>query len=129
MPCHRLALRLLAHADSAGAREELIGDVLEEIARGRSRFWVFQQLIGLYGCALATHLRHRARLTPQAVAIALCVALLAGVSIVSVNRVLEAWLGLYLVTGTLSLFLHMAPRTVGSGAAALPVAAEEPHAG
>jgi hypothetical protein len=106
----RLACRLLAHGDSLGAREELIGDLLEEIARGRSQWWVCQQLIGLYGLAFTTHLRDRARLTPQAVALALSVVLMAAVSMVSVSRVLEAWLGVYYVAGTLSLFAHMASR-------------------
>ena len=31
----------------------------------------------------------------------------------SVSRVLEAWLGFYYVAGALSLFAHMASRTVG----------------
>jgi len=109
----RLALRLLASADSLGARDELVGDLLEEIASGRSRLWVFHQLIGLYGFALTKRVRRHARLTPQGVALALCVVLLAGVSIASVNSVLEAWLGFYYVTGTLSLFAHTVSRTRG----------------
>ena len=44
------------------------------------------------------------------VAVALGAVLLGGVSIASVSSVLEAWLGFYLVTGTLSLFAHMAAR-------------------
>jgi hypothetical protein len=108
-----IARRLVAHGQSFGAREELIGDLLEEIARGRSHWWVCQQLLGLYGLAFTTHVRNRARLTPQAIAFGLCVAMLAAVSIASVSSVLEAWLGLYYVAGTLSLFAHMASRTVG----------------
>jgi hypothetical protein len=110
MVCPRFALRLLARADSSGEREALIGDLLEEIARGRSRLWICQQLIGLYGLALAAHARHQARLTPCVVALALGVVLLGGVSIASVSSVLEAWLGFYLVAGTLSLFAHMVSR-------------------
>jgi len=110
MVCSGLALRLLARADASGTREALIGDLLEEIGRGRSRWWLWQQLIGLYGLALATHARHHARLTPFVVALALCVVLLGGVSIASIGSVLEAWLGFYLVAGTLSLFAHMAAR-------------------
>jgi hypothetical protein len=109
----RLALRLVAHGDSLGAREELIGDLLEEIARGRSHWWVCQQLIGLYGFVFTTHLRNRVRLTPHAIALGLCVSMLAAVSIASVSSVLAAWLGVYYVAGTLSLFAHMASRTVG----------------
>jgi len=118
----RLALRLLAHGDSLGAREELLGDLLEEIARGRSQWWVWQQLIGLYGLAFTTHLRNRARLTPQAVALAVSAVLITAVSVASVTRVLEAWLGVYYVAGTLSLFAHMVsrasagdPRSLGDG--------------
>jgi hypothetical protein len=114
MRWRRIALGLVAHGDSLGAREELIGDLLEEIARGRSPWWVCQQLIGLYGLAFTTHLRHRARLTPHAVALTLLVVLLASVSMAPVSRVLEAWLSVYYVAGTLSLFAHMVSRTVGT---------------
>jgi hypothetical protein len=110
MVCSRFALRLLARADASGTREALIGDVLEEIARGRSRWWLCQQVIGLYGLALAAQARHHARLTPCAVAVALSVVLLGGVSITSVSSVLEAWLGFYLLAGTFSLFAHMVAR-------------------
>jgi hypothetical protein len=110
MVCSGLALRLLARADPSGTREALIGDLLEEIARGRSRWWLWQQLIGLYGLTLAAHARHHARLTPLIVALALAVVLLGGVSIASVGSVLQAWLGFYLVAGTASLFAHMAAR-------------------
>jgi hypothetical protein len=105
---------LLAYADSFGAGEELIGDLMEEIARGRSQWWVCQQLIGLYGLAFTKRVRTRARLTPQTVALAFCALLLAGVSIGSVSSVLEAWLGFYAVAGTLSLFAHMASRAGGA---------------
>jgi hypothetical protein len=121
------ALRLLAYADSFGAAEELVGDLLEEIARGRSQLWVYQQVIGLYGCAFTKCVRTRARLTPQTVALAFCALLLAGVSIGSVSSVLEAWLGFYVVAGTLSLFAHMASRAVGGRGTVLP--AEAPNGG
>jgi hypothetical protein len=110
MVCSRFALRLLARAGASGTREALIGDLLEEIARGRSRLWLCQQLLGLYGLALAAHARQHARLTPCVVALASGVVLAGGVSIASVSSVLEAWLGFYLVAGTLSLFAHMASR-------------------
>ena len=114
MPSRRCALRLLAYADSFGAGEELIGDLTEEIARGRSQWWVCQQLIGLYGLTFTKRVRTGARLTPQTVALAFCAVLLAGVSIGSVSSVLEAWLGFYAVAGTLSLFAHMASRAGGA---------------
>jgi len=129
MPYPRLALRLLAFADSFGTREELVGDVLEEISRGRSRLWLYQQLIGLLGLALTTQMRKRTRLTPQAIALALCVVMLAAVSIVPIASVLLGWLGFYCVAGTLSLFGHMASRTVDSRGTVIPSAAEVPNAG
>ena len=110
MVCSRLALRLLARANSSGTREALIGDLLEEISLGRSRWWLYQQLIGLYGFALAAQARHHARLRPSVVAVALAVVLLGGLSIASAGSVMIAWLGFYLVMGTLSLFAHMAGR-------------------
>jgi hypothetical protein len=110
MRCSRFALRLLARADSSGTREALIGDLLEEIALGRSRWWLYQQLIGLCGFALAAQARHHARLRPSVVAVALGAVLLGGLSIASAGSVMIAWLGFYLVMGTLSLFAHMAAR-------------------
>ncbi len=106
----RFALRLLARADRFGTREALVGDLLEEFASGRSRLWLYQQLIGLYGVAVVAQARHHARLSPFAVALALSVVLLGGVSIGWAGIVLEAWLGFYLMTGTLSLFAHMMAR-------------------
>jgi len=110
MVCSRFGLRLLARADASGAREALVGDLLEEIGRGRSRWWLYQQLIGLYGLALAEHARQNARLRPSLIAVALGAVLLGGLSITSLGIVLEAWLGFYIVAGTLSLFAHMAAR-------------------
>jgi hypothetical protein len=106
----RLVSRLLAHADACGTQEALIGDLLEEVDNGRSRWWLCQQLIGVYGVELAAQARERARLRPSLVAAALGAVLLGGMSIASLDSVLEAWLGFYLVTGTLSLFAHMAAR-------------------
>jgi hypothetical protein len=110
MVCSRFALRLLARADASGTREALIGDLLEELSCGRSRCWLCQQLIGLYGLAVATHARHHARLRPSVVAVALGAVLLSSLSIASAGSVMIAWLGFYLVMGTLSLFAHMAAR-------------------
>ena len=110
MVCSRFALRLVALAGADGTREALIGDLLEEVACGRSRWWLYQQLIGLYAFALAAHVRHRARLRPSMVAVALGAVLLGGLSIASAGNVLFARHGFYLVAGTLSLFAHMAAR-------------------
>jgi hypothetical protein len=120
MPCPRFALRLLSYGASFGAREELIGDLQEEIAGGRSQWWVCRQLIGLYGFACVAHVRRRARLTPLAVALTLGVVLLAGVSFASVGSVLQVWLGLYYVTGTLSLFAQMISRVASARSRVIP---------
>lgn len=108
MASPRFVLKLLARAEGCGVREELVGDLLEEIDRGRSRLWMYHQLIAVCGLACIGCLRQRVRVTPQAVAVSLSVALLAGSSVASVSRVLEAWLTLYYATGMLSLFAHMA---------------------
>jgi hypothetical protein len=108
MACPALLLELLAYGESRGLREDIVGDLLEEIDSGRSRAWVCRQLIALVGFAVLAHLRSRARLTPRAVAVALGALWLAAVSMTSVGRALEAWLVLYYAAGMLSLFAHMA---------------------
>ena len=114
MASPRFALWLLARANCSGSREALVGDLLEEIARGRSRFWVWQQLIGLGGFALAAHARHHWRVTPHLIALVLGVVLLGGMSIASLSTVLETWVGFYLIAGTISLFAHIMSRTTDS---------------
>jgi uncharacterized membrane protein YoaK (UPF0700 family) len=108
MAAPRLVFRLLALGESCGVREELVGDVMEEFARGRPRLWVWQQLLAIGGLAIAACLRDRIRISPPAIAFMLAAMLLAGVSLASVSFVLEAWLAVYYLTGTLSLFAHMA---------------------
>jgi hypothetical protein len=114
MPSPRLAVRLVAFGGACGAPEALIGDVLEEIERGRSRAWVCQQLVGLYGLALMTHVRERARVTPHVIALAMCVVLLVAAAIRPGQAVVAAWLGFYYVIGALSLFAQMATHTIGA---------------
>ena len=104
----RLALRLLARADCVGVKEELIGDLVEEISGGRPQLWVWCQLMALYGFAVIGRLRSRARLTPAMIAFALCALLVVGAAFGSVGGVIEAWLTFYYVAGTASLFAHMA---------------------
>jgi hypothetical protein len=128
MACSGFALRLLARAESFDAREALIGDLLEEIACGRPRLWVYQQLIGLYGVAVFARVRKRARLTPRVVALGLGVVLLGGVSVAPVDSVLETWLGFYGVAGTLSLFAHMFSQTIDVRRPVTSVDAEESSA-
>jgi uncharacterized membrane protein YoaK (UPF0700 family) len=120
----RFAIRLLAYGRALGIREEVVGDIVEEINSGRSRSWVCTQLIGLLGVALLTRVRTRARVTPQIVALALCGAMFAGASVGSVSRMLQVWLGVYYVTGTLSLFAHMASHTFGARANVISDAAD-----
>jgi hypothetical protein len=109
----RTAIRLLARADAFGVREELVGDVLEEIGRGRSDWWVWRQVIGLYALAWFARLRNR-RLAPWGIACALCLAMLAAASIGSASRVLQVWLGVYYLAGMASLFAHMASHMTGA---------------
>jgi hypothetical protein len=114
MACTRFALWLLNRASARGIREALVGDLMEEIARGRSRSWVCRQLIGFYGVALVAHARQHARVTPLLVALALGAVLLGGVSIGSFGRVLQTWVTVYYVAGTMSLFAHVMSRTTAS---------------
>ena len=110
----RFALWLLARISGSGSREALVGDLLEEIARGRSRFWAWRQLLGLAAFELLAHAQSRARMTPHLVALVLGVVLLGGMSVASLSDVLEAWLGLYLCAGTIVLFAHMMSRATDS---------------
>jgi hypothetical protein len=98
-----LALWLLERFGSCGPREALIGDLLEEIAQGRSRFWVWQQVLALCGCAAVGHVLNRTQ-TAHVIALALSVFLLGGVWIAPPAKVLETWVVVYFVTGTFSLF-------------------------
>lgn len=114
----RFVLWLLARADAGGGggghREALVGDLLEEIAHGRSRRWVCRQMIGLGWFALVAQTRRHVRVTPHLVALAISLVLLGGVSITSLSRVLETWAGFYLLAGTLSLFADVMSRTITS---------------
>jgi hypothetical protein len=109
----RWAQWLLTRADGHGQREALIGDLLEELAHGRSRGWLVAQLIGPCWFALLARTRRCARVTPALIALSLGVVLLGGVSITSISRVLETWTSCYLLAGTLSLFADVMSRTIG----------------
>jgi hypothetical protein len=98
-----LALRLLERFDSEGAREALIGDLVEEIGLGRSRFWVWQQILALCGLAAVGHVRNYAQ-TAHLIALAPGVFLMGGLWIAPPEKVLATWAVVYFVTGTLSLF-------------------------
>ena len=120
MACPLSALWLLERFDSSGTREALIGDLVEEIARGRSRLWVWQQVLALCGLAVAGHVRNYAQ-TAHLIALALGVFFVGGLSIAPPAKVFETWAVVYFVTGTLSLFGDLiSSRTVGSRAIVFP---------
>ena len=125
MACTRLALWLLTRTNAAGTRDALVGDLLEEMARGRSRVWVCQELLGFYGIALVAHARTKARVTPSLVALVLGVVMLGGASIASLEEVVETWASVYYVAGTLSLFAHVMSRTTASRT--LPLTEDADH--
>ena len=104
---HRIALRLLARADSVGVKEELIGDLIEEISGGRSQLWVWRELTAVYGFAAIGYVRSNFRLTPPMIVLSLTALLGAFAAFGSAGRAIEAWLGFYYVAGTASLFAHM----------------------
>jgi hypothetical protein len=112
----RFALRLIACADSLGIQEAIVGDVLEELGRGRSRLWLWQQLWGIYRLALVQHVRIRTRLTPHAVALAMTIALAVGAKggFASTRSVVAGWLSFYYLTGLLSLVAHMLSQSIGT---------------
>ena len=98
-----LAVRLLERFDSEGAREALIGDLVEEIGLGRSRLWVWQQILALCGLAAVDHVRNYAE-TAHLMTLAPGVFCVGALWIAPPATVLETWAVVYFVTGTLSLF-------------------------
>lgn len=114
MAVTRFAQWLLTRTSAAGAREALVGDLIEEIAHGRSSWWVCQELVGLYGLALIAQARASIRITPLFVALVLGLVLAGGVSIASLEQVVETWTSIYYICGTVSLFAHVMSRTTAS---------------
>jgi hypothetical protein len=111
-----LALRLLERFDSEGAREALVGDLVEEIGLGRSRFWVWQQILALCGLAAVDHVRSHAE-TAHLITLVPGVFCVGALWIAPPAKVLETWAVVYFVTGTLSLFGDLiSSRTVDWGA-------------
>ena len=106
----RFALWLL---DRAG-NEALIGDLMEEFERGRSRVWIVQQLVGLYGLVALSYGRRTVRVTQPLVSLAVGVILVGAAWIASVERVVETWTSVYYIAGTISLFAHVMSRTTAS---------------
>ena len=114
MAVTRFAQWLLTRTSAAGAREALVGDLLEEIAHGRSSSWVCRELVGFYGLALVAQARESVRVTPLLVAVVLGLVLAGGVSLASLEQVVETWTSIYYISGTVSLFAHVMSRSTAS---------------
>ena len=114
MAVTRFAQWLLTRTSAAGAREALVGDLIEEIAHGHSSWWVCQELVGLYGLALIAQARESIRITPLFVALVIGLVLAGGVSIASLEQVVETWTSIYYISGTVSLFAHVMSRSTAS---------------
>jgi hypothetical protein len=97
------ALRLLERFDADGAREALLGDLIEELALGRSRFWIWQQILAWCGVAALRRLRNYAA-TPHLIVLAPGLSLVAALWIAPLANVLAAWTVVYFVSGILTLF-------------------------
>ena len=97
-----------------GTREALVGDLMEEIAHGRSSTWVCQELVGLYGFAFMAQAQ-KAFASPRfLVALVLGLVLAGGASIASLEQVVETWTSVYYIAGTVSLFAHVMSRSTAS---------------
>jgi hypothetical protein len=120
MAMARFAHWLLTKTSAAGAREALIGDLMEEIAHGRSSWWVLQELVGLYGFGFLAHARNSVRITPLIVALAVALLLVGAASIASLEQVVETWTSVYYLAGTASLFAHVMSRSTATRT--LPIA-------
>jgi hypothetical protein len=114
MTVTRFAQWLLSRTGAAGTREALVGDLMEEIAHGRSWLWVCRELAGLYSFALMAHARESVRITPLLVALVLGVVLAGGASLASLEQVVETWTSVYYIAGTVSLFAHVMSRSTAS---------------
>jgi len=118
------ALWLLERVDACGAREALIGDLVEEIARGRSRFWIWQQVLALCGLEAAGRVRSFTR-TTHLIVLALGVFFAGGVWLAPPVKVFQTWAIVYFVTGTLSLFGDLvSSRTLEARAVVFPLERE-----
>ncbi len=110
----RFAQGLLTRRSVADTHSALVGDLLEEIAHGRSSSWVVQELVGLYGLAFITQIRESVRVTPLLVALILGLVLVGSASVASLEQVIETWTSAYYLAGTVSLFAHVMSRTTAS---------------
>jgi hypothetical protein len=110
----RFAQWLLTRTSAAGAPDALVGDLMEEIAHGRSSWWVLQELVGLYGFGFVAQARGSVRITPLVVALVLGLLLVGAASIASLEQAVETWTSVYYLAGTASLFAHVMSRTTAS---------------
>jgi hypothetical protein len=97
------ALRLLERFGAGGPREALLGDLIEEIGLGRSRFWVWQQILALCGLAALRRVRDQAATAPM-IALAAGLLLMGALWVTPLAKVLATWAVVYFVAGILSLF-------------------------
>jgi len=87
---------------------------MEEIAHGRSSWWVLQELVGVFGFGFLAQARDSVRITPLFVALAVGLLLLGAASLSSLEQVVETWTSVYYIAGTVSLFAHVMSRTTAS---------------
>jgi hypothetical protein len=114
MAMARFAHWLLTRTSAAGAPDALVGDLMEEIAHGRSSWWILQELVGVFGFGFLAQARDSVRITPLFVALAVGVLLLGAASLSSLEQVVETWTSVYYIAGTVSLFAHVMSRTTAS---------------
>jgi len=114
MAMARFARWLLTRTSAAGAPDALVGDLMEEIAHGRSSWWVLQELVGVFGFGFLAQARDGVRITPLFVALAVGLLLLGAASLSSLEQVVETWTSVYYIAGTVSLFAHVMSRTTAS---------------
>jgi hypothetical protein len=114
MAMTRFAQWLLTRTSAAGSREALVGDLMEEIAHGRSSVWLCRELIGLYGFAVMAQARESTRITPLLVAFILGLVFVGGATLASLEQMITTWTSLYYIAGTVSLFAHVMSRSTAS---------------
>ena len=114
MALTRFAQWFLTKTSAPGTRDALVGDLMEEIAHGRSSLWVCRELVGFYGFALMAHARESVRITPLLVALVLALVLAGGASVSSLEQAVETWTSVYYIAGTVSLFAHVMSRSTAS---------------
>jgi len=107
MRCSRAMVAWLDRAEAFGIRPELIGDLHEAVALGRSSRWLCGQLLALAGVTAAAWVRERLH-TPCGIRCAVLGVGLLAMTVVPTAQLLQAWLVVYYLAGMLSLFAHMA---------------------